>query len=235
MTNAVHVFNACISALHQTHLIANDSVLVLYLTDEEKASIPVEQLQSKDYSCEIESSAANLPFDCRFFTKPDMAISRLDETVYSVPLLSEFSFTPEIMAYFLQGNSSSLFAGSLESLTADLSLHAKKRGSDSECLYTSVKLQYLNFMLSGYDESFLRAIAQNRQSEFQMLLPWLNHFTSKFQSCDEEEKFRTLIDQMHVLLNNFDKLHTYEFTKYELLLRMAGDFSPITNHFNDSP
>lgn len=126
MTNAVHVFNSCIFALHQTHLIANDYHLVLNLTDEEKASIPVEQLQSKDYFCEIESSAANLPFDCRFFTKADMAISRLDETVYSVPLLSEFSFMPEIMAYFLQGNSSSLFAGSLESLTADLSLHAKK-------------------------------------------------------------------------------------------------------------
>ena len=54
--------------------------------------------------------------------------------------------------------------------------------------------------------------------------------SSSFCLTVPEPQFEHLIKQLQVILPQIDQVHLYDFAKYEVLLKMAGDFSPLVNH-----
>ena len=103
-------------------------------------------------------------------------------------------------------------------------------GALDHALYVSNKAELKDFKLAGFYESHIRKLAEERFAEFATLLPWLEHFWTRLSALNEEPQFEHLMKQLQVILPQIDQVHLYDFDKYELLLQMAGDFSPLVNH-----
>ena len=92
------------------------------------------------------------------------------------------------------------------------------------------KAELKDFELAAFYESHLRELAEARFAEFAALLPWLEHFWTRLSAFKVEPQFAHLVKQLQVILPAIDQVHVFDFAQYELLLKMAGDFSPLVNH-----
>ncbi len=103
-------------------------------------------------------------------------------------------------------------------------------GALDHALYVSNKAELKDFELAGFYESHLRDLAEGRFAEFAALLLWLEHFWTRLSALKAEPQFAHLVKQLQVILPAIDQVHLYDFAKYKILLKMAGDFAPLVNH-----
>ena len=230
MTNALDTYNKCIAALHLTCQIANEYDVRLWHIVEEEVPVSHADLDSRDYACELDSAVSKIPFESKVILRPNSFMQKIDETVYLVKLQSTFRFADNVHDYFTLNGCSALFDGSLEELTATYTAPAVVLGALDYALYVSNKAELKDFKLAGFYESHIRKLAEERFAEFATLLPWLEHFWTRLSALNAEPQFEHLIKQLQVILPQIDQVHLYDFDKYELLLQMAGDFSPLVNH-----
>ena len=232
MTKALNIYNQCISALHLTCQIANEYDVRLWHIVEDCAPTSQVYLDSHDYACEIDSASLNIQFECHVKMRPDSTIQKFDDSIYLVQVQSTFVFLKEVHDYFTRNSHSEIFGGQLRELCATYTAPAVVLGAVDYALKVSHKAALKEFRLSGYYESYIRQIAQDRHDEFGALLPWLNHFWKCLNKVDDPKKFIHLVSQLQLILTQIDCIHKYDFAAYKLLLSMAGDFSPLLNHLN---
>ena len=157
-------------------------------------------------------------------------MQKIDEEVYLVKLQSTFRFADNVHDYFTLNGRSDLFDGALDELTATYTAPAVVLGALDHALYVSNKAELKDFELAGFYESHLRDLAEGRFAEFAALLPWLEHFWTRLSALKAEPQFAHLVKQLQVILPAIDQVHLYDFAKYKILLKMAGDFAPLVNH-----
>ena len=157
-------------------------------------------------------------------------MQKIDETVYRVKLQSTFRFADNVHDYFTLNGCSALFDGESEELTATYTAPAVVLGALDYALYVSNKAELKDFELAGFYESHLRDLAEGRFAEFAALLLWLEHFRTRLSALKAEPQFAHLVKQLQVILPAIDQVHLYDFAKYKILLKMAGDFAPLVNH-----
>ena len=230
MTKELDTYNQCIAALHLAWLIANQYDVRLWHIVEEEVPASRADLDSRDYACELDSVVSKIPFDSKIILRPDSFMQKIDEEVYLVKLQSTFRFADNVHDYFTLDGRSALFDGALEELTATYTAPAVVLGALDHALYVSNKAELKDFELAGFYESHLRDLAQERFAEFVALLPWLEHFWTRLSAFKAEPQFAHLVKQLQVILPVIDQVHLYDFAKYKVLLKMAGDFSPLVNH-----
>lgn len=230
MTEAIDTYNKCIAALHLACQIANEYDVRLWHIVEEVVPVSPAELDSRDYACELDSATSKIPFDSKISLRPHSFMQRIDEEVYLVKLQSTFRFADNVHDYFTLNGCSALFDGTLKELTATYTAPAVVLVAFDHALYVSNKVELKDFKLEGYFESHVRKLAQERLAEFASLLPWLEHFCKRLSALKTEPQFEHLIKQLQVILPQIDQVHLYDFAKYEVLLKMAGDFSPLVNH-----
>jgi hypothetical protein len=230
MTKAIDTYNKCIAALHLTCQIVNEYDVRLWHIVEEDVPISPAELDSRDYACELDSAASKISFDGNITLRPDSFMQKMDEEVYLVKLQSTFRFANNVHDYFTRNGRSEIFDGTLEELTATYKAPAVVLVALDHALYVSKKVELKDFRLDGYYESYIRELAAERCAEFAALLPWLEYFWKRLSALEGEPQFEHLVNQLQVILPKIDQVHLYDFAKYELLLTMAGDFSPLVNH-----
>ena len=230
MTNALDTYNKCIAALHLTCQIANEYNVRLWHIVEEEVPASHADLDSRDYACELDSAVSKIPFNSKIILRPYSFMQKIDEEVYLVKLQSTFRFADNVHHYFTLNGRSDLFDGSLEELTATYAAPAVVLGALDHALYVSNKAELKDFELAGFYESHLRDLAEGRFAEFAALLPWLEHFWTRLSALKAEPQFAHLVKQLQVILPAIDQVHLYDFAKYKVLLKMAGDFAPLVNH-----
>ncbi|MDB4164522.1 hypothetical protein N9632_00200 [bacterium] len=230
MTNALDTYNKCIAALHLTCQIANEYDMRLWHIVEEEVPASHADLDSRDYACELDSAVSKIPFDSKIILRPHSVMQKIDEEVYLVKLQSRFRFADNVHDYFTLNGRSDLFDGALDELTATYTAPAVVLGALDHALYVSNKAELKDFVLAGFYESHIRELAEARFAEFAALLPWLEHFWTRLSALKAEPEFNHLVKQLQVIVPKIDQVHLYDFGQYELLLKMAGDFSPLVNH-----
>ena len=230
MTKELDTCNECIAALYLTCLIANQYDVRLWHIVEEEVPASRADLDSRDYACELDNVVSNIPFDSKIILRPDSFMQKIDEEVYLVKLQSTFRFADNVHDYFTLDGRSALFDGALEELTATYTAPAVVLGALDHALYVSNKAELKDFELAGFYESHLRGLAKQRFAEFAALLPWLEYFWTRLSAFKAEPQFEHLVKQLQVILPAIDQVHLYDFAKYRVLLKMAGDFSPLVNH-----
>ena len=230
MTEAIDTYKKCIAALHLTCQIVNEYDVRLWHIVEEDVPISPAELDSRDYACELDSAASKISFDGNITLRPDSLMQKMDEEVYLVKLQSTFRFANNVHDYFTRNGRSEIFDGTLEELTATYTAPAVVLVALDHALYVSKKVELKDFRLDGYYESYIRELAEARSAEFAALLPWLEYFWNRLSAFEGEPQFEHLVNQLQVILPKIDQVHLYDFAKYELLLTMAGDFSPLVNH-----
>ena len=157
-------------------------------------------------------------------------MQKIGEEVYLVKLQSTFRFADNVHDYFTLNGCSALFDGTLEDLTATYTAPAVVLGALDHALYVSNKAELKDFELAGFYESHIRKLVADRSAEFAALLPWLEHFWKRMSAFKEEPQFAHLVKQLQVILPAIDQVYLYDFAKYKVLLKLAGDFSPLANH-----
>jgi hypothetical protein len=230
MTKALNVYNACIGSMHLTCQIINEYDVRLWHIVEEYVPPSKVDLDSRDYAFEIDSTSQNIPFECDVSIRSDSIIHKIDDKVYAIQVQSTFRFLKEVHDYFTINSSSDIFESQLQEICASYTAPAVVLGTVDYALKVSHKAALKEFRLSGYYESCIRQIAQDRHDEFGALLPWLNHFWKRLNKMDDPKKFIHLVSQLRLILTQIDCIHKYDFAAYKLLLSMAGDFSPLLNH-----
>lgn len=230
MTKAIDTYNKCIAALHLTCQIVNEYDVRLWHIVEEDVPISPAELDSRDYACELDSAASKIPFDGNITLRPDSLMQKMDEEVYLVKLESTFRFANNLHDYFTRNGRSEIFDGLLQNLAVSYTAPAVVLVALDHALYVSKKVELKDFRLDGYYESYIRELAEARSAEFAALLPWLEYFWNRLSAFEGEPQFEHLVNQLQVILPKIDQVHLYDFAKYELLLTMAGDFSPLVNH-----
>ena len=230
MTKELDTYNQCIAALHLTCQIANQYDVRLWHIVEEVVPASRADLDSRDYACELDSAVSKIPFDSKIILRPDSFMQKIDEEVYLVMLQSTFRFADNVHDYFTLNGRSALFDGALEELTATYAAPAVVLGALDHALYVSNKAELKDFELAGFYESHLRDLAKQRFAEFAALRPWLEHFWQRLNALGGEPDFNHLVKQLQVIVPKIDQVHLYDFAKYKVLLKMAGDFSPLVNH-----
>ena len=230
MTNALGIYNKCIAALHLTCQIANEYDVRLWHIVEEDVPVSHADLDSRDYACELDSAVSKIPFDSKIILRPHSFMQKIYESVYLVKLQSTFRFADNVHDYFTLDGCSALFDGELEELAATYTAPAVVLGALDYALYVSNKAELKDFRLEGYHESYLREFAAERCAEFAALLPWLEHFWQRLSALEGEPEFNHLVKQLQVIVPKIDQVHLYDFAKYKVLLKMAGDFAPLVNH-----
>ena len=230
MTKELDTYNECIAALHLTCLIANQYDVRLWHIVEEEVPASRADLDSRDYACELDSVVSKIPFDSKIILRPDSFMQKIDEEVYLVKLQSTFRFADNVHDYFTLNGRSALFDGALDELTATYTAPAVVLAALDQALYVSNKAEHKDFELAGFYESHLRDLAKERFAEFAALLPWLEYFWKRLSTFKAEPQFEHLVKQLQVILPAIDQVHLYDFAKYKVLLKMAGDFSPLVNH-----
>ena len=230
MTKAIDTYNKCIAALHLTCQIVNEYDVRLWHIVEEDVPISPAELDSRDYACELDSAASKISFDGNITLRPDSLMQKMDEEVYLVKLQSTFRFANNVHDYFTRNGRSEIFDGLLQNLAVSYTAPAVVLVALDHALYVSKKVELKDFRLDGYYESYIRELAEARSDEFAALLPWLEYFWKRLSAFEGEPQFEHLVNQLQVILPKIDQVHLYDFAKYELLLTMAGDFSPLVNH-----
>ena len=230
MTKAIDTYNKCIAALHLTCQIVNEYDVRLWHIVEEDVPISPAELDSRDYACELDSAASKISFDGNITLRPDSLMQKMDEEVYLVKLQSTFRFANNVHDYFTRNGRSEIFDGLLQNLAVSYTAPAVVLVALDHALYVSRKVELKDFRLEGYHESYIRELAAERCAEFAALLPWLEHFWQRLNALEGEPEFNHLVKQLQVIVPKIDQVHLYDFAKYELLLTMAGDFSPLVNH-----
>ena len=230
MTKEFDTYNQCIAALHLTCQIANQYDVRLWHIVEEEVPASRADLDSRDYACELDSAVSKIPLDSKITLKPNSLMQKIDDEVYLVNLQSTFRFADNVHDYFTINGRSALFDGALEELTVTYTAPAVVLGALDHALYVSRNVELKDFRLEGYHESYIRELAVERCVEFAALLPWLEHFWQRLSALEGEPEFNHLVKQLQVIVPKIDQVHLYDFAKYKLLLKMAGDFSPLVNH-----
>ena len=230
MTNALDTYNKCIAALHLTCQIANEYDVRLWHIVEEEVPASHADLDSRDYACELDSAVSKIPFDSKIILRPHSVMQKIDEEVYLVKLQSTFRFADNVHDYFTLNGRSALFDGALEELTATYTAPAVVLGALDHALYVSNKAELKDFELAGFYESHLRDLAEGRFAEFAALLPWLEHFWTRLSALKAEPQFAHLVKQLQVILPRLIKCTCMTSPNTKILLKMAGDFSPLVNH-----
>ena len=235
MTDALDDFNACVAALHLTCQIANDYYLRLWHLAEDQTNSADVDLNGDNYACELENASSSIPFECQIKIRPSSLLEKIDPDVYAVQLQTQFMFMKEAQDYFLKDSSSEIFEGSIDQISASYVAPAVVFGRFDYSLILSHKAELKEFKVDGYYESYIRKAALDRQCEFKALLPWLEHFWTCLSDAVGTTQFNLLVKQLQVILRQIDRIHEYEFASYQVLLGIAGDFSPLLNNLNRPP
>ncbi|KRP22050.1 MAG: hypothetical protein ABR97_02925 [Rhodobacter sp. BACL10 MAG-120419-bin15] len=230
MTKALEDFNACVAALHLTCQIANEYDLRLWHLAEDRTNSSNIDLNGDNYACEVESALLSIPFRCQIKIRPSSIFEKIDTDVYAVQLQSQFTFMKEAHDYFLQDCNSNLFECPVDEISASYLAPAVVFGGFDYALTLSHRTEFKEFRVDGYYESYIRKVAQDRHCEFKALLPWLEYFWTRLNEMRRVAKFVTLVSQLHTILQQIHRIYEYDFASYELLLHIAGDFSPLLNN-----
>ncbi len=235
MTDALDDFNACVAALHLTCQIANDYYLRLWHLAEDETNSSDVDLNGDNYACEHENASSSIPFECQIKIRPSSLLEKIDPDVYAVQLQTQFMFMKEAQDYFLKDSGSEIFEGSIDQISASYVAPAVLFRRVNYSLTLFHKNQLKEFKVDGYYESYIRRAALDRQYEFKALLPWLEHFCSCLDGTEDKRQFDALVGQLQLILRQIDRIHEYEFASYQVLLGIAGDFSPLLNNLNRPP
>ena len=232
MTDALDDFNACVAALHLTCQIANEYYVGLCYVAEDRTNSSNVDLNGDNYVCEVEDASSCIPFECQINIRPSSLLKKIVPDVYAVQLQTQFMFMKEAHDYFLKDSGSEIFEGSIDQISASYVAPAVVFGRFDYSLILSHKAELKEFKVDGYYESYIRKAALDRQCEFKALLPWLEHFWTCLSDAVGKTKFNVLGKQLQLILRQIDRIHEYEFASYQVLLGIAGDFSPLLNNLN---
>lgn len=139
-------------------------------------------------------------------------------------------FMKEVHDYFLKDSRSEIFEGPIDQISANYVAPAVLFRRVNYSLTLFHRNQLKEFKVDGYYESYIRRAVLDRQHEFKALLPWLEHFCSRLDGTEDKRQFDALVGQLQLILRKIDRIHEYEFASYRMLLRIAGDFSPLMNN-----
>jgi hypothetical protein len=235
MTDALDNFNACVAALHLTCQIANEYYVGLWHFAENQTNSSDVDLNGDNYACELEDASSSIPFECQIKIRSNRLLEKIVPDVYAVQLQTQFMFIKEAHDYFLKDSASEIFEGSIDQISASyVAPTVLLRGFDY-ALIMSQKADLKKFKVDGYYESYIRKAALDRHFEFKALLPWLEHFWTCLSDAVGTTQFNVLVKQLQVILRQIDRIHEYEFASYQVLLGIAGDFSPLLNNLNNPP